>query len=170
MGRMPAHQQRQGASLEAIERVYRARLPEFRRVATAIGGDPELARDAVQDAFALAVRKRASFRGRGPLEAWLWRIVVNATLSRCREASPTTSLPNEPQPCANGQPEAAAERVRSALILLGERQRLVLFLHYYADLDYAAIAEVLEISPGTVGATLTAARAAMRRLLEEVVL
>ena len=61
------------------------------------------------------------------------------------------------------------EHVHTALALLSERQRLVLFLHYYADLDYAAIAEALEISSGTVGATLHSARAAMRRLLEEVV-
>ena len=167
MGRMAA--QREGASLEAIERVYRARLPEFRRVATAIGGDRELARDAVQDAFALAVRKRAAFRGHGPLEAWLWRIVVNAALTRRREAKPTAALPQETYQGANGQPEAGAERVRAALTLLSERQRLVLFLHYYADLDYATIAETLEISPGTVGATLHSARTAMRRLLEEVV-
>jgi DNA-directed RNA polymerase specialized sigma24 family protein len=44
----------------------------------------------------------------------------------------------------------------------------VLFLRYYADLDYRRIAEVLEIRPGTVGATLNQAHAALRRLLEEV--
>jgi DNA-directed RNA polymerase specialized sigma24 family protein len=41
----------------------------------------------------------------------------------------------------------------------------VLFLHYYADLDYATIAEALGISPGTVGATLSTARGALRRAL-----
>ena len=81
-----------GASLEEIERVYRARLPEFRRVAAAIGGDRELALDAVQDAFALAVRKRASFSGQGSLEAWLWRIVVNATRDQRRRVRPTEAL------------------------------------------------------------------------------
>src|SRR5206468_6238374 len=41
-----------------------------------------------------------------------------------------------------------------------ERQRLVLFLRYYADLDYAAIADTLGIGPGTVGASLNHAHAA----------
>ena len=54
------------------------------------------------------------------------------------------------------------------LELLTERQREIVFLHYYADLDYAAIAEALAISPGTVGATLTAARQTLRGALEEV--
>jgi len=41
----------------------------------------------------------------------------------------------------------------------------VLFLHYYADLDYATIADALGISPGTVGATLTTARRLLRQAL-----
>ena len=48
-----------------------------------------------------------------------------------------------------------------------ERQRLILFLHYYADLDYQTIAEAIDVSTGTVGATLHTARANLRRLLEE---
>src|SRR5690242_2705738 len=64
--------------LDELETLYRSRLQEFRRVAAAIAGDRELGCDAVQEAFASAVRKRRSFRGRGTLEAWVWRIVVNA--------------------------------------------------------------------------------------------
>jgi RNA polymerase sigma-70 factor (ECF subfamily) len=51
------------------------------------------------------------------------------------------------------------------LELLTERQREVLFLHYYADLDYTTIAQALGISPGTVGATLSAARQTLRAAL-----
>jgi RNA polymerase sigma factor (sigma-70 family) len=51
---------------------------------------------------------------------------------------------------------------------LPERQRLVLFLRYYADLDYEGIADALDISSGTVGATLNQAHAALRKQLEEV--
>jgi RNA polymerase sigma-70 factor (ECF subfamily) len=154
--------------LDEIEAVYRARLPEFRRVAAAISGDRELARDAVQEAFALAVHRRRGFRGEGPLEAWLWRIVINATRSQVRRAERTVSLPDEGSDRANGHAGTDADRVRAALALVPERQRLVLFLHYYADLDYATIAEALEISLGTVGATLHAARATVRDLLEEM--
>ena len=139
-------------------------------MAAAICGDRELARDAVQDAFALAVRKRASFSGQGPLEAWLWRIVVNASRDQRRRARPTEELAGDTHPRSNGHDEATSDRVRAALMLVSERQRLILFLHYYADLDYATIAAVLEISPGTVGAALHSARATLRRLLEEAVL
>jgi DNA-directed RNA polymerase specialized sigma24 family protein len=45
----------------------------------------------------------------------------------------------------------------------------VLFLHYYAELDYSAIAHALGISPGTVGATLSAARQTLRDALTKEV-
>jgi RNA polymerase sigma factor (sigma-70 family) len=58
--------------------------------------------------------------------------------------------------------------VRAVLAMLPERQRLALFLRYYADLDYDAIATALGISTGTVGATLHAAHAALRAQIQEV--
>src|SRR5690242_14309900 len=65
-------------SISEIEALYRARYRRFVRVATAILGDDERAVDAVQEGFAAALRERSRFRGEGPLEAWVWRIVVNA--------------------------------------------------------------------------------------------
>ena len=56
--------------------------------------------------------------------------------------------------------------VAAAVSQLPERQRLVLFLRYYADLDYDAIAKALSISSGTAGATLTTARAALAQTLD----
>lgn len=157
------------ATLDAIETVYRARLPELRRVAAAITGDRELALDAVQEGFALAVRQRGSFRGEGLLEAWLWRIVVNAAKRQLRSRTATEQeLPEAVGARSNGFPDAHDERVRAAVSLLPERQRLVLFLRYYADLEYEAIAGVLEISAGTVGATLNSAHSSLRTALEEV--
>jgi RNA polymerase sigma factor (sigma-70 family) len=51
---------------------------------------------------------------------------------------------------------------------LPERQRLALFLRYYADLDYRSIADVLGVEVGTVSATLSAAHSSLRRALSEV--
>ena len=65
--------------------------------------------------------------------------------------------------------DTRADEIGLPLELLTERQREVLFLHYYADLDYTTIAEALGISPGTVGATLTAARQTLRDALTKEV-
>lgn len=148
-----------------IEQIYRARLPELSRVAAAISGSRQAAPDLVQEAFVRAVQRIDSFRGDGPLEGWLWRIVVNVATNGRRE--PRTIAPLDEEPVADTSPAAAARaEVVAAMSALSERQRLVLFLRYYADLDYATIAEALSISSGTVGATLTTARAALGQALE----
>jgi RNA polymerase sigma factor (sigma-70 family) len=160
---------RAGAALADIEAVYRLRLADFQRVAAAITGDREAASDVVQEAFARAVRSRRQFRHDGPLEAWLWRAVVNTArtiAARTPLEEPHWDIDGSP----NGTPpEAGAADLRVALALLPERQRLALFLRYYADLDYRAIADVLGVTTGTVAATLHAAHAALRRRSEEVV-
>lgn len=155
---------RRGASLGDLEALYRTRFDVFARVAAGVTGDSERARDAVQEAFTTAVRKRDSFRAEGPLEAWVWRIVLNAARSDVRRSIAPVEY-GEPSP-ANGRPEQDAE-LRAALALLPERQRIAVFLRYYADLDYAAIGEALGIANGTVAATLNAAHAALRSRLEE---
>jgi RNA polymerase sigma-70 factor (ECF subfamily) len=72
-----------------------------------------------------------------------------------------------------GAHDAVDERrdaVRAAVAALPERQRLALFLRYYADLDYAAIASALGVRRGTVSATLNHAHEALRAALGEEVL
>lgn len=143
--------------IDDLEQLYRSRLNEFVRAAAAIAGDLETGRDAVHDAFAKAVRQRRRFRGDGTLEAWVWRIVVNSARDARRRVRPTEPL--------EGVAVFDSPGSRLSLRLLTERQREVLFLHYYADLDYETIAHALEISPGTVGATLSAARRTLRGAL-----
>ena len=154
-----------GARLDELEALYRSRFDVFERVAASVTGDSERARDAVQEAFATAVRKRGSFRGEGPLEAWVWRIVLNAARSDVRRSIPAVDY--EEPAAANGHPERDAE-LRGTLARLPERQRTAVFLRYYADLDYAAIGSALGMRTGTVAATLNAAHAALRSRLEEV--
>lgn len=58
--------------------------------------------------------------------------------------------------------------VRLAVAGLPERQRVMLFLRYYGDLDYEGIATATGVRVGTVGAELHAAHASLRRYLKEV--
>jgi RNA polymerase sigma-70 factor (ECF subfamily) len=154
-----------GAKLSEIETVYRERFPEFRRVAAAIVGDRETALDIVQEAFGTAIRRRKTFRGEGPLEAWIWRVVVNTASDHRRPVWPVSAAAAPAS--QNGHVEESGA-LAAAISLLPERQRLALFLRYYADLDYNAIAHALGIRPGTVAASLNAAHAALRRALPEV--
>lgn len=131
-------------------------------------GEPEAARDVVQEAFARALRERRRFRQEGPLEAWLWRIVLNVardTARRSRFAELSADELAEIAPLGNDVP--TARDLRGELRALPERQRLAVFLHYYADLPYEEVAELLEVAPGTVAASLNAARKALRHRIKE---
>ena len=153
--------------LDQIEALYRERLPHFVRVAAAIVGDRERAIDVVQDAFAKCVRDRGDFRGESALETWIWRAVVRTAYS-ARADPARESLQIESVARENGYEPAAPSDLPRLLAVLPKRQRLTVFLRYYADLDYRGIAEVLEVEVGTVSATLSAAHAKLRRAIEEV--
>ncbi len=156
------------ATVDAIEAVYRLRFHRFVRVAEAICGDPELARDSVQEAFASAIRTRAAFRGDARLESWLWRCVLNAARKSRRATLDGLTGEEIDGGVSSDRPGSDQGGVRLCLAQLPVRQRQVLFLRHFADLDYASIGEVLGISAGTVGATLNHAHAALRQRLEEV--
>jgi RNA polymerase sigma factor (sigma-70 family) len=153
-----------GATPAELEALYRDGFESFVRVATAIAGDPESGRDAVQSAFVAAMRNRRQFRGAGTLEAWVWRIVVNAA-RRARAMPELVELPLDLPANGNGAGEDEVG-VRRFVAALPPRQREAVFLRYFADLDYRTIARVLELEPGTVSATLSAAHQTLRKRLE----
>jgi RNA polymerase sigma factor (sigma-70 family) len=155
--------------LDQIESLYRDRFADFVAVAASIVGERESAREAVQDAFASVVRSRRDFRGEAPLEAWVWTAVINAARKKKRchgldaHARATAAAVNGAAPDRGERPE-----VTTLVAALPERQRLVLFLRHYADLDYRQIANILGVTTGTVSASLHAAHNTLRQALSEV--
>ena len=152
------------ASVNEVERLYQAGFHKYLRVAEAIAGDRESGLDGVQEGFARALRYRSDFRGEASVSTWIWTCVINAA----KAARPRRGmlLPKEVVG-AGTQDSGPAPTVRDLIASLPERQRLVLFLRYYVDLDYQTIADALGIQLGTVGATLKKAQSTLRRQLEE---
>ena len=159
---------RQVASADAIEAAYRAQAPRLRRLAAAVAGT-DVAGDIVQDAFAAALRRRESWRGEGPLEAWLWRLVLNAAHDAERKRLRRRRLVARAARLLDAR--AATEVTTDPTLLatlrrLPERQRDCVVLRYYGDQSYAEIARVMGIEVGTVGALLSKAHAALRAEIE----
>ena len=151
-----------------LEELYRHRFGAFVRGVTAVVGDGELALDVVQEAFAKAVSKRRTFRGESDLEAWVWSIVLNslATVSaRACARDVRIEVPAADRDATFVEPD---DPLRALVLGLPERQRLTIFLRYYADLSYDQIAAALDVSPGTVAASLNAAHHTLRQQLSEV--
>jgi RNA polymerase sigma-70 factor (ECF subfamily) len=148
----------------AVERVYRERYVGFRNAVATVTGDYESARDAVQEGFTRAYRSRLQFRGEGSFEGWVWRIVLRTALEHGRRDMPVSLDELTVEFAEPARDPLLADALRE----LSPRRRLMVFLRYFADLPYAAIAEVCEVDEGTVAATLAQARAALaRRLAEE---
>lgn len=120
--------------------------------------------EAVQDAFVNAVRTRKSFRGDGPLEAWLWRAVVNSARQAIRRPQREEALGEDEA----SDPLPFVGELAPLIAQLPERQRLVVFLRYYAGLDYRTIAVALGVEVGTVSSSLSAAHTAIRKSMKEV--
>jgi RNA polymerase sigma factor (sigma-70 family) len=154
-------------SLAELEALYRSGYASFVRVASVISGSESAGADAVQDAFAKAIKSRKTFHGDAPLEAWVWRIVVNAArTARSREYRRDNAATAEAAQNGSSTDGDHNFEVLGTVAALPERQREVVFLRYFADLDYRSIAAVLDIEVGTVSATLNAAHMTLRSAME----
>jgi len=152
-------------TIESIKSAYRRRGESLFRLALARTADPEIARDAVRNSFARAIRARAGFIGSASLEEWICRCVLNATAGSRPPAGE-----DEPREVNDAVWETAAfdARVRAAVHRLPAHERNVLVLRFYLDHDCLTIAETLGIEVETVSAKLQAARRNLNQALEEV--
>ena len=154
-----------GVSVESIEDLYRSRYVSFRGGMAAITGSHETARDVVQEAFAQALRDRDQYRAEGSLAAWVWRIAFRVALrsrSNGRRELTLDELVEAAQVPSPERDPVLAEAMRR----LSPQRRLIVFLRYFADLPYAEIASLCEISEGTVAATLAHAHADLLKHVE----
>jgi RNA polymerase sigma-70 factor (sigma-E family) len=130
-------------------------------------GDRDTAQDLVDEAFA---RAWASWRtvSRHPAPAaWVVRTALNTSISRWRRRRREVAVPDlalvADRPAAGGAAGSSVDpRIMAALLRLPARQRQVVALRLFLDLDTAGTAQVLGIAPGTVQAHLGRAMAALR--------
>ena len=144
-----------------------AQGPSLLRLAFVLTGDRQLAQDLTQTALAAAYRHWRKVTAARDPEAYVRRMLVNAHLS-WRRRRWTTERPTELDDAAgglaadHGEAIAARQQMRALLAGLAPRARTVLVLRYYADLDDAAIAEAMGVSPSSVRATASRALASLR--------
>ncbi|MCP4592133.1 MAG: sigma-70 family RNA polymerase sigma factor [bacterium] len=150
-------------------------------------GHSEDARDLTQEAFLRAYRSLDSFRGHSAFYTWIFRITVNLALSHRRKArvrqaksldadrgADQESSPlrdrledrNAPSPDQRLTDAELHQRAEQALEALDPNHRAVVVLRDVEGFDYAEIAQMLDIAPGTVKSRLHRARAALRAEFE----
>lgn len=175
---------------EAFEEMVRDNSARLLALAHSILGDPELAQDAVQEAFLSAYRAIDRFKAEARLSTWLHRITVNSALAiirrrKCRpevflaeELADRSEMPAFDEVSLRSHEEGGgsavdriaqrqeSELLRRCLAGLTENHQRVLTLRYLNEYDTAKTARILGVAPNTVKTRLLRARDALRAHIE----
>jgi RNA polymerase sigma-70 factor (sigma-E family) len=146
---------------------YQRSRDECLRAVLVSVGDQDMAQDLVDEAFA---RAWASWRtvSRHPAPAaWVVRTALNANISRWRRHRREVPVPDSASiadlSAVPGAPGSSVDpSIMAALMRLPARQRQVVALRLFLDLDTRRTAQVLGIAPGTVKEHLGRALASLR--------
>ena len=157
---------------KALDSLLRRHHDRVYALCRRLAGNDADAADATQEALITIVRRLDRYDGRARFTTWMYRVATNACLDelrrRKRRPTPTDDdfLADRP---ANNQPVETnvADRldVDAALAQLSPEFRAPVVLRDLCGLDYAEIAEVLELAPGTVRSRISRGRGALAHVL-----
>jgi RNA polymerase sigma-70 factor (ECF subfamily) len=145
---------------EVLERLYRAEGDRMWRSVLAYAGDPEVASDAVAEAFAQALRRGDAIRDP---ERWLWRTAFRIAAGDLAERRRRHVEMGE----VTYEMEAPARELVAALARLSPKQRAAVVLHHAAGYPLKEVAAVLGSTVGAVKVHLLRGRRRLRELLED---
>jgi RNA polymerase sigma-70 factor (ECF subfamily) len=148
--------------------VYRRRQTAIYRYALHLGGDADIAAEAVQETFLALLRGAGQLDAtRGTVLAWLFAVARNQVLRQLRARRQHLSLEEEEQtePVASGcvladlEQEQLSNRLHELMASLPPVYREVLVLCDMQELSYEEAAAVVGCPTGTVRSRLHRARA-----------
>jgi RNA polymerase sigma-70 factor (ECF subfamily) len=163
-----------GGEAEALEQLLVAIQPRVRRICGRMLLYPEDAEEAAQDALLLVSTRIGTFAGRSRFTTWLHAVAANSARSTYRSLRrrspelPTDELPTAADPRTTSVIAGSRLDFLEALEVLGvDHPALVepLLLRDVQELDYADIAELLDIPVGTVKSRIHSARQIVQPLL-----
>ncbi len=159
----------------ALELLLERHADRIHAVCRRIVAHPDDALDATQEAMIAVARGITRFDGRAAFTTWCYRVATNAALDELRRkrrrplpADPTDPATPEPTPSGTSIEERVGTRldVDAALATLPDEFRVAVVLRDLCDLDYAEIAEVLDVPPGTVRSRISRGRALLQEQLQ----
>lgn len=153
---------------------YLEKLTRYGRKFLARNEDIE---DIVQDVFTSAYRNIKGFDGTQKFSPWIYRIAHNAYVSALRRNERSIlfidfdALISHPIYEDSTESEREQEEMRllidRCLTKLSAKYREVLVLHYFEEMAYKDIAEVLRVPTGTVGIRIKRAKEALKNVISE---
>lgn len=160
---------------EACEQFVRGHYAGVYRFLVHATRDASLAEDLTQETFAAAWRTIDGFEGKASLATWLHRIaytkLLNAWRSRRRRSAGVARLAvlrdgeAYPSPSEGLVDDERSRRLYQAVQSLAEGPRLLIALHYFQELSFRDMADVLDEPVGTVKWRTSRALAQLKELL-----
>ena len=150
---------------DALNTLLRRHYRSLHAVCRRLAGNDADAADAAQEALLAIVRGLPGFDQRSRFATWAYRVTVNACLDELRRRSRRPVPVDDTGPISRVAPTAVDEAVAvrldidAALRRLPEEYRAAVVLRDLCGLDYAEIAEVLDIPAGTVRSRIARGRA-----------
>lgn len=171
-------QEGDGTAFGTIMERYASRLTRYGRRYLARDEDIE---DVIQDVFLKTYQNMQSYNPAYRFSPWIYRIAHNAFVNVLRKHKHRTfeffDFDTFVSPLSFSEPrEVEAESAKLEKIIeehlseLAPKYREVIVLHYFEELSYDEIAEVLHIPIGTVGVRLRRARQQLKETLKEKIL
>jgi RNA polymerase sigma-70 factor, ECF subfamily len=158
----------------AFDRLYRSSRDDVYAYVAGLLRDGPAAEEVTATAFERAYRKRRRFDpSKGEPRAWLFGIARNAALDELRRRGRQAELAAEPEDAEAPAVDASAEQserrlaLQAGLAQLAPRERELIALKFFAGLDNAEIASVLDISESNAGTRLHRAVTKLREALDE---
>jgi RNA polymerase sigma-70 factor (ECF subfamily) len=161
----------------ALDTLLRTHYDRIYAVCRRITGSDADAADAAQEALIKIVRSLPGFDGRSAFSTWAYRIATNTSLDELRRRRRRPAVVDRVDddgrdlelvdPDAGPRVEAVVDRmaIDAALAQVPETFRVPLVLRDVGDLDYAEIADALDVPVGTVKSRIARGRAALVELL-----
>jgi RNA polymerase sigma-70 factor (ECF subfamily) len=158
----------------ALDHLVLEHLSAALRFATRLVGNPDVAEEIVQESLARVVRAWPGFRQEARFRTWLFRIILNVFQDHLRKPAPATQIeasdeqiidPSTPNPAITAMAVELGEIVARQISTLPPRQREVLVLRVYEQLNVKEVAGLLGISEANVHSTLHVARERLREKL-----
>jgi RNA polymerase sigma factor (sigma-70 family) len=155
---------RPAATRDGFEAFYRDRAGELRRALCLALGDPDLGRDAADEALARACAHWSEVRRYGNPSGWVYRVGLNWGIGRQRRGRwhDRSDVPDHATLAVPGDPDLAA-----ALRRLSGDQRAVVVCRFFLDWSVEETAAALDLAQGTVKSRLNRALKALARTLED---
>jgi RNA polymerase sigma factor (sigma-70 family) len=146
---------------EAADRAFREHGPKLWRSLLAFTGDPDVASDAMAEAYAQLLARGTAVEAHG---RWVWRAAFRIAAGELKDRRQRVASVAEVE--SYEMPEPTLDLIR-ALRDLSPNQRAVAVLRLYVDLPTREVARILGIGQATVRVHLSQARRRLRPLLEE---